>query len=45
MHIKIYPECGDAYIVITPDSVGTPEEIDNWIAENLLGVQFWEYNF
>ena len=39
MKIKIFPEFGDAYYVLIPESV---EDIDAWIGKNLDNVDFWE---
>ena len=39
MKIKIFPEIGDAYYVLIPESI---EDIDAWIDENLNFVDFWE---
>lgn len=39
MKIKIYPEIGDAYYILLPNTV---TNIDAWIDENLKFVDSWE---
>lgn len=48
--IKVFPEFGEAYVAILltedTDSLELMEEnVENWVSDNLINVQAWEFKF